>query len=124
MERVGLIKAGMTLDEVEKIIGPSKDPTFGSGKQRREYPKLGLTIKLVSDGFKKVESVQCGSLDPNDNLVKSKRIGQDLLQRKLFITTRWESVFSSQAAKSTKSLSFFKKTAHGRSKLKAESIQT
>jgi len=73
MERVGLIKAGMTLDEVEKIMGPSKDPTFGSGKQRREYPKLGLTIKLVSDGSKKVESVQCGSLDPNDNLVKSNK---------------------------------------------------
>jgi hypothetical protein len=73
MERVGLIKAGMTLDEVEKVMGPSKDPTFGSGKQRREYPKLGLTIKLVSDGSRKVESVQCGSLDPNDNLVKSNK---------------------------------------------------
>jgi len=73
MERVGLIKAGMTLDEVEKVMGPSKDPTFGSGKQRREYPKLGLTIKLVSDGSRKVESVQCGSLDPSDNLVKSSK---------------------------------------------------
>ena len=70
-ERVGQITPGMTLSEIEKVMGRSEDPTFGSGKQRRVYPKLGLTIKLVSDGSNKVESVQCGALDPNDVLVKS-----------------------------------------------------
>lgn len=72
-ERVGQIKAGMTLSEVEKVMGTSQDPAFGSGKQRRVYPKLGLTLKLASDGSQQVESVQCGALDPFDPLVRSNK---------------------------------------------------
>lgn len=63
----------MTLSQIENAMSPSQDPAFGSGEQRRVYRKLGLTVKLVSDGSKTVDSVQSGSLDPNDTLVKSNK---------------------------------------------------
>ena len=70
-ERVGLIQAGMTLAEIETLLGPSENPSFGSGKQRRAYPKLGLTLHLTSDGSKTLKSVHCGSDDPKEALVNN-----------------------------------------------------
>lgn len=70
-ERVGLIRTGMTLDAIERALGPSQDPSFGNGTYRRSYPEIGLSLSLVSDGSNVVKNVECGSLETGDPLIDS-----------------------------------------------------